>query len=48
MFLFVYTPLIDTDTFTGVTADVLAGAGGWLGVAICVAGALLILRVLTR
>jgi len=43
-----YTPLITTGFFDGVSADVLAGAGGWLGVAVAVAGAMLILRVLTR
>jgi len=43
-----YVPLITTGFFDGVTADVMSGAGGWLAVAVAVAGAMLILRVLTR
>jgi hypothetical protein len=43
-----YVPLIGAGFFDGVTADVMAGAGGWLGVAVAVAGAMLILKVLTR
>lgn len=48
MLTLAYVPLITEGFFTGVTADVMAGAGGWLGVAVAVAGAMLILRVLTR
>lgn len=44
----VYSPIITEGFFDGVSADVLSGAGGWLTVAIVVAGALLIMRVLTR
>jgi len=43
-----YTQIVTTGFFDGVTADVMAGASGWLGVAVVVAGAMLILRVLTR
>lgn len=46
--MFAYVPLIDATTFDGVQSDVMLGATGWLAVIIAVAGALLIIRILTR
>jgi len=41
-----YEQLITSDTFTGVRADVLSGAMGWIGVVLGIAGVGLIIRVL--
>ena len=43
-----YVPLIGTGFFDGVTADVMAASGGWLAVCVAVAGAMLIIRILTK
>lgn len=44
----VYTPLIGEGFFDGVTADVMAASGGWLAVCVAIAGAMLIIRILTK
>jgi len=43
-----YTPLITTGFFDGVAGDVMSAASGWLGVVVAIAGAMLIIRTLTK
>jgi len=43
-----YTPIVTESLFSGVRADVLSGATGWIAVVLVVAGVGLIIRAITR
>lgn len=43
-----YTSIFDSTMFDALKADVMTGVSGWLGVALAVAGAAIIVRVLLK